>query len=262
MHKSRENQGGAIHSALSVFTLIWGANFILAKVAIRQMDPLPFSALRFGIGGISAALIWFLWISRSRNGASYFRHANARPGAADLRRIALAALFGTVAAPWLGTEGLAATHGTRAAVWVALGPVVSALIGRFRDCETLTGSNVIGLILGVSGGLLLAFDGATSGMGYGRGDIMMLAALVLTIVELHLLQPAIHQYGALPVLAMRTAFGGMVYLAIAFPSLYTQRWELMDGITWAAILLGVRSQLESVTGFRSDPSLESVQRAW
>lgn len=141
-------------------------------------------------------------------------------------------------APWLGIEGLAATHGTRAAVWVALCPVVSALIGRFRGSEILTRANIIGLGLGVTGGLLLTIDGATSGMGYGRGDIMLFAALILAVTELHLLQSVIQRLGALRVLAWRTAFGATVYLGIAAPSLVVQPWATLNGATWTAILFG------------------------
>ena len=39
------------HSLLSLFVFLWGANFVLAELALREMAPISFSVARFLMGG-------------------------------------------------------------------------------------------------------------------------------------------------------------------------------------------------------------------
>jgi EamA-like transporter family. len=39
------------HGLLSLFVWLWGANFVLAEVTLREMAPISFSVSRFLVGG-------------------------------------------------------------------------------------------------------------------------------------------------------------------------------------------------------------------
>ena len=43
----------ADHLALSVFTVVWGANFLLAELALRQLSPVGFSVSRFVVATVA-----------------------------------------------------------------------------------------------------------------------------------------------------------------------------------------------------------------
>ena len=49
------------HSILLVFTLIWGSNFVLAEVALRELAPISFSVSRFLVAGAVLVGIFYVW---------------------------------------------------------------------------------------------------------------------------------------------------------------------------------------------------------
>ena len=117
------------HSTLLLFTLLWGGNFVLAEVALREMAPISFSVARFLMGGGAMLAILYLQC-----------RAIARKNGARIRlfpsldkehwpRLLLVSVLGATLAPWLGIEGLSLTNGARASLWLALGPVFSVGIG-------------------------------------------------------------------------------------------------------------------------------------
>lgn len=221
-----------------LFTFIWGANFILAEVALRQMAPISFSVSRFVMGGITMLSLLYL----------YNHNQSFMPGSVlkliraidkkDWGRLLLIAVIGAALAPWLGIEGLDLTNGARASIWLALGPAVSTLFGYMFSTEKIGRYGFAGVILAGVGTLVLTYDGLRPGEGYLEGDLLLISALILTVIELHLIKPLARKYGAISVVTLRTVIGGTLYLIIASPSLVRQHWLTFDTWTWIAILAG------------------------
>lgn len=234
------DQGGKLshHSILVLFTFIWGANFILAEVALRQMSPISFSVSRFAMGGLTMLSLLYL----------YNHNQSFMPGSViklirsidkeDWGRLLLVAVIGATLAPWLGIEGLDLTNGARASIWLALGPAVSTLFGYLFSTEKIGFYGFSGVILAVLGTIILTYDGLRPGEGFLEGDLLLCTALILTVVELHLIKPLARKYGAISVITIRTVIGGTLYVLIASPSLIRQHWLTFNSWTWIAILAG------------------------
>ena len=226
------------HGILLLFTVFWGANFVLAEVALREMAPISFSVARFLMGGI--ALLGLLYIqcrNVSQKNQQKFR-LFPQLERKDWPRLVLISILGATLAPWLGIEGLGQTHGARASLWLALGPVMSTGIGYVLRTERIGRSGMIGVALAGLGTFILAIDGLDPVRNYWFGDALLVIALLLTIIELHLIKPLATRYGATPMVAARTALGGVLYLLIASPSLAGESWMSLSGWTWFAILAG------------------------
>ncbi len=221
-----------------MFVFIWGANFVLAEVALREMAPISFSVSRFIMGG--AALVTLLYIDYHVNSLRTERSARIFPRLekGDWPRLLFVALLGGTLAPWLGIEGLGLTHGARASLWLALGPVMSSGFGLLWSTERIGSWGYIGIALAALGTLALAVDGLRPGSAYWLGDLLLFVALLLTIVELHLIKPLAGKYGSTPVVAARTSIGGLLYLFVASPTLIGEPWLNFSMWTWIAILLG------------------------
>lgn len=236
----RDSGTGAFshHSLLLLFTLFWGANFILAEVALNEMLPISFSVSRFAIGGIAMLLLLYLqcYFDAKREGKPFRFFPLIEKG--DWIRLLVVSLFGATLAPWLGIEGLDLTHGARASIWLALGPVISTGCGVLLRTESIGKYGYMGIILAGGGTLIMALDGLQNGDGYWVGDLMLLTALILTVVELHLIKPLAQKYGSISMVAMRTAIGGSLYLLIATPSLLGEAWLSFGFWAWFAILAG------------------------
>lgn len=226
------------HSLLMVFTLFWGANFILAEVALKEMEPISFSVSRFAMGGMAMLLLLYFqcYKDAKREGAEFqfFPKIERK----DWWRLMIVAILGATLAPWLGIEGLGLTHGSRASIWLALGPVISTACGVMLSTEKIGRFGYAGIILAATGTFIMALDGLRPGQGYWLGDILLLIALVMTVIELHLIKPLAKKYGSISMVAMRTAIGGSLYLLIASPSLASESWLSFGFWTWFAILAG------------------------
>ncbi|HET6568305.1 MAG TPA: DMT family transporter [Rhodothermales bacterium] len=224
------------HAVLGLFTLLWGSNFVLAEVALREMTPITFSVARFLMGGVGMVLLFYG--QRRSHGCDPRWIILPRIRRSEWPRLLVVSLFGATLAPWLGIEGLGLTHAGRAAFWLALAPIVSALFGGWLHTERLNGLGRFGILLAGLGTAGLAMDGMWANASYRLGDLYLFAALILSVSELHLIKPLANRYGAIPIVTARTIIGGIFYMFIAAPSVARQGWLNLGFWTWVAILLG------------------------
>lgn len=218
---------------LLFFTFLWGANFILAEIALKEMSPISFSVARFAMGGVAMFGVYY-WQCHREGSFRFFGVIEKK----DWGRLLLIALIGATLAPWLGIEGLGLTHGARASLWLALGPALSTGFGHLFRTEQMGLWGYTGVVLAGIGTLVLAIDGLQPEQGYWLGDLLLFMALALTVVELHLIKPLAYKYGSAFVVTIRTVVGCILYLLIASPSLVDQPWLNLGPWTWIAILAG------------------------
>jgi drug/metabolite transporter (DMT)-like permease len=176
------------------------------------------------------------WIEARRNGT----HLQLVPRIERRHwpRLLLVSVLGATLAPWLGIEGLDLTYAGRAAFWLALAPVLSAAIGYMLHTERIGRLGQVGLVVAGLGAFGLAVDGLAPDRGYWLGDLLLFAALVMAVAELHLIKPLAARYGATPMVTARTIIGGALYVLVASPSLVQQPWLNLGGWTWIAIVAG------------------------
>lgn len=222
---------------MTVFTLVWGSNFIFAELAVQEMTPLVFSAARFALGG--ATLVALYGISKWFNQRTKSTEANdIKWTMRDLAVVYVAAMLGAVMAPWMGIEGLAHTNGARAALWLAFAPLVSGILGRRFRTEKLGVAGMVGVALGLVGGVVLAIDGIQSKADFWIGDLLLFGSVLAAVAELHLLKPILSKRSPIRVMMQRTVFGGLIYLLIALPAGVALPWTQLPDIVWIALAFG------------------------
>lgn len=226
------------HLTLVLFTFLWGSNFVLAQVALREMTPLAFSVARFVMGAAGLIVMLYYECRREARLRGDAIRLLPRIEGREWPRLLLVAVFGATFAPWLGIEGLHLTYATRAAFWLALAPVASALFGFLMQTERITRLGGIGLLVAGLGTVGLAVDGLQPERGFWFGDLLLVAALVFAVAELHLIKPLAARYGATPMVTARTVIGGGLYLLVAAPTLVVQPWGALGAWTWTAIIAG------------------------
>lgn len=226
------------HGLLSLFVWLWGANFVLAEVALREMAPISFSVTRFLTG--AAALIALFYWQRARNESTTEDTSLLFPRVrwGDWPRLLLVSVLGATLAPWLGIEGLGLTHGARASLWLALGPVLSSALGKFWETERIGWIGYLGIALAGLGTFVLAADGLRPENAYWLGDLLLFLALLMTVAEMHLIKPLVAEYGSIPMVTTRTMVGGLLYFLIASPAVVDEPWLRLSALAWIAILLG------------------------
>jgi drug/metabolite transporter (DMT)-like permease len=224
------------HSLLSLFVWLWGANFVLAEVALREMAPISFSVARFLMGG--GALLALLYTQRPSPSDNEQSRLFPKISRDDWPRLLIVSVLSATLAPWLGIEGLDLTHSGRASLWLALGPVLSSALGYLSDTEQIGWVGFFGISMAGLGTFVLAVDGLRPQQAYWAGDLLLLTALLMTVAEMHLIKPLVAEYGSISMVALRTTIGGALYFLIASPALVQEPWLSLSTWTWIAILLG------------------------
>ncbi len=179
--------------------LLWGLNFVAAKVGVESVPPLLFTALRF----VLAASILLPFVPRPR-------------GRQWRGVLALSVVFGTAHFGLL-FSGLKQVDAATAAVVIQTGPPFSALLGVLLFRETIGWRRILGLVLAFSGIVVVA----------GEPQVVSLVPILLLLAGAFtwaLGNVVAKTSGDLPVLALT---GWMALFAI--PQLALLSWLLEDG---------------------------------
>ena len=206
---------------LSLVSVIWGGSFIAARIALRELSPVSLATLRFGL-----VAVFFLFVL-----AALPRYR------APWRSLPRLMFFGLLAVTFyfiLQYGGVARTSASLSAVVITLSPLVVVLLSRAFLHESLTASQIAGIVLATAGALLLVTRGSleVGGSDYWLGILFLvldvLAWGVYNIIgkrALHVQHPTtLTSYmmilGALGLIPFAIADGGLA----AVPHLSASAW--------------------------------------
>ncbi len=163
-----------LYALISAMVLLWSANFIVGKVALREFPPLLLGALRIGLAGIFLA-------------PAYWRKTRGAGGIwppADLMLLAFLAVC-NVGNQLLFLLGLHRTSVAHSALIIGVGPIFVLLIAAAMGLERITLRKTAGMILALGGVAALAYQAAPHATGAApteatiAGDSITAAACVL-----------------------------------------------------------------------------------
>jgi len=204
--------------------LIWGVNFSVMKLAIAQIPPLPFTAVRFALASL------LLWL------ALRVIEGPARLASADLRRLVILGVVGNTFYQIAFILGLAHTTATNSALIVATVPTVVAVIAGLMGFERVTARMWCGIGLGTLGvGLVIAASGVEFSTGTLRGDLLTVLGVLCWAgytVGLRRLPDGISPLRVTTV----TSIAGTPGLVLAgLPELVRLDWSAVSTTAWAAL---------------------------
>jgi len=159
-----------LYTLISLMVLLWSANFIIGKVALREFPPLLLGALRIGLAGVFLA-------------PAYWRKARAGPPA-DLLLLGFLAIC-NVGNQLLFLIGLHRTTVAHSALIIGVGPIFVLLIAAAMGLERITLRKTAGMILALGGVAALAYQAtakraaAASSEATLAGDAITALACVL-----------------------------------------------------------------------------------
>lgn len=153
--------------AMLLVCLIWGLNFSVTKLALAQIPPLPFTAVRFII---SSLLLWLILRVAERGVAS------SREG---LTTLIVLGVVGNTLYQLLFTVGLDRTAATNSALILSTVPTVVAVFAGALGLERITRRMWWGIVLGTLGVVLVI---ATRGVGFQLGTLVGDLLTVLAVL--------------------------------------------------------------------------------
>lgn len=162
-----------LHGLLGVMLLIWAANFVFAKLAVRDAPPLVVACIRTVLSGMVMLPVYRL----ARPGAD---PALRRWTRRDLPRLAVVGVLGIVANQFAFVAALTYTSVAHGAVVGATAPVLVLLGAAALGHERLSRRRLAGMIAAAAGVAFLQLARAPGGGGASAfGDLLMLGNAAL-----------------------------------------------------------------------------------
>ncbi len=205
--------------------LIWGANFSFIKIALLQIPPLAFAALRF----VVAAAVMIV-ILRLREGVIRF------PSGRAFWILVGMGVLGSVLYQVFFTLGLSLTTAGNAALLIATSPVMVAIFGALFGIERMTRNIAAGITLAIAGvALVVAARGLELSWQTLYGDLLMLAASGCWAAYTLGVRKLAHGPSALSITTMTMLTGAVGLTLISLPALLRIEWASIAPVAWGGL---------------------------
>lgn len=211
--------------AMAGVVLIWGINVSVMKLAVGEVAPVVFNALRFPLGALLLGLLLF--------------HFEEKPWPArgEWREMIFLGILAHPVYQLCFLTGLALTTASHTAVLVATTPVFVAVADHFVLRERLGRREWIGIGLSLGGVLLLtAVRSPGADSGSVLGDLLVLASGVLWTTYTIRSRPLLKTRTPVWVTAWALLIGTPFVLVLGIPGLLTLDWSRLTMITWGGAI--------------------------
>lgn len=204
---------------------IWGANFSLVKVALREFPELVFNALRLLIASsLFLGAIW--WQQRTTPRPALTR--------AEWMRIAVLGLIGHLVYQFLFLGGLKRTSVANGSLIMGTTPVIVALLSALVGHERISLQRWLGAAISFLG--LYIVVGAQAGMGNPTGDLMVLASTACWATYSVASVPLLKRHSPVVVTGYTMTVGATAYTLAAVPALRSMAWGQVSALGWGLML--------------------------
>ncbi len=213
-------------AGLVLLALIWGVNFSVIKIALVEISPLAFNALRFPLA--SLVLLALLRLSGPF----------PRPAREDWPALLALGLLGHVVYQQFFILGMDATTAGNASLLLATTPVWTLLLSvsaRHERPPLRVWIGVFGTAVGIA---TIVLGGPSSRLewGYLTGDLLMLASALAWSVYTVRSRSFVHRYGPLAVTAWTLWVGTIGIVLVGIPDLAATELSQVSFGSWLAVV--------------------------
>lgn len=210
---------------LFLMVAIWGANFSLVKVALREFPELVFNALRLLIASsLFLGAIW--WQQRTTP-----RPALSR---AEWVRVVVLGLIGHLIYQFLFLGGLKRTSVANGSLIMGTTPVIVALLSAWTGHERISLQRWLGAAISFLG--LYIVVGAQAGLGNPTGDLLVLASTACWATYSVASVPLLKRHSPVVVTGYTMSVGATAYTLAAVPALRAMAWGQVSALSWGLML--------------------------
>ncbi|MCD6289901.1 MAG: EamA family transporter [Anaerolineae bacterium] len=215
-----------INLLLAGMVIIWGANFIATKVALRTISPLSFNALRF-----PTATMLFVLILRHRGQPLGIARA-------DVWKVIALGILGHGLYQVFFIEGLAHTTAANSSLLMATVPVFVALFSVALRIEHVAWRRWLGIFLSFAG-IVLVTVGSGGRLDWGGshllGDMLILGAAITWAMYTVASKPLLTRYSPLHWMAVTMIPGTIVLVLVGLPELLRLPWGSVGVLAWLGL---------------------------
>lgn len=217
-----------LDGALLLMVLIWGSNFSVVKVALRDFPEVPFNAMRLLIG--SAVFLGVIWWQRDSE------RQQAPLSRTDWLQLLFLGAVGTFLYQLCFVGGVRRTSVANGSLIVGCSPIVIALLSAWAGHERIKPVRWVGVFLALGGLYLVVGRGAELSSQTLYGDALMLAGVLCWAVYSVASQPILKRHSALTVIGLTFSIGAAIYVVMMVPVLLRVDWSSISAQSWGLMV--------------------------
>ena len=218
------------HLAALVAMIVWAGSYSVVKVALAEIPPLTFVAVRCTAGGVLMLLL-----ARGLGvPIRLLRH--------DVPRIALLGCIGIGAGQGLWAMGLERTSASNTSILLSLGPIFMLLYLNLLGRQRASALQWTGVLVAMAGTVVLV-----AGQGHSlslsqrtlQGDLLMLAVPMISAAYNLGLVRILARYDPRVVAGYVFFFGALVVWPLAFRATVALDWAAISWRAWLGFAYGL-----------------------
>jgi drug/metabolite transporter (DMT)-like permease len=217
-----------LDGALLLMVLIWGSNFSVVKVALRDFPEVPFNAMRLLVG--SAVYLGVIWWHRDSE------RQKAPLTRADWWQLLFLGAVGTFLYQLCFVGGVRRTSVANGSLIVGCSPIVIALLSAWAGHERIKPVRWIGVFLALGGLYLIVGHGAELSPQTLAGDLLMMGGVLCWAIYSVASQPILKRHSALTVIGLTFSIGAALYVVAMIPILLRVNWQAISVQSWGLML--------------------------
>jgi drug/metabolite transporter (DMT)-like permease len=209
---------------LLLMILIWGSNFSIVKVALRDFPEIPFNAMRMVVG--TTVFLSAIWLSRDR--------AKPRPPLTrtDWVQLFFLGLVGTFLYQLCFVAAVRRTSVGNGSLIIGLSPIVISLMSAVVGHERIRPLRWVGVFMALLGLYFVVGHGVDFSAQSLRGDLLMLGGVMCWATYSVASQPILKRHSPLVVIAITFSVGATMYLVMMSPILLDVNWAAVSRFSW------------------------------
>ncbi|MSO34801.1 MAG: DMT family transporter [Acidobacteria bacterium] len=217
-----------LDAALLLMVLIWGSNFSVVKVALRDFPEIPFNAMRLLVG--SVVFLGVLWFNRDSE------RQQAPLTRADWRQLIFLGAVGTFLYQLCFVGAVRRTSVANGSLIIGISPIVIALLSAWAGHERIKPVRWVGVFLALGGLYLIVGRGAQLSSQTLYGDLLMMCGVLCWAVYSVASQPILKRHSALTVIGLTFSLGAAMYIVAMIPILIKVDWRAISAHSWGLML--------------------------
>jgi drug/metabolite transporter (DMT)-like permease len=216
-----------LDALLLLMVLIWGSNFSIVKVALRDFPEVAFNAMRLAVGTAVYLGVIFATPARVRLKALTRK---------DWIELAYLGSIGTFLYQFCFVSAVKRTSVGNGSLIIGISPIVIALMSAVVGHERIRPVRWLGIGVAMLGLYLVVGRGVDMSGQTWRGDALMMAGVICWSIYSVASQGILKRHSPLIVIALTFSIGATLYVLTMTPILIATDWRLISGFSWVMML--------------------------
>ena len=212
---------------LLLMILIWGSNFSIVKVALRDFPEGPFNAMR-----LVTATIVFLAVIFGTSARQRLRALSRR----DWIELFFLGSVGTFLYQFCFVASVKRTSVANGSLIIGISPIVIAVMSAIAGHERIRPVRWLGIAVAMFGLYLVVGKGVDMSAQTFRGDLLMMGGVLCWAIYSVASQSILKRHSPLVVIALTFSFGATLYVLFMTPVLIATDWSAVSGFSWLMML--------------------------